>query len=246
MSPRFIDPDKATDFRKRSQWLIAELLVIVLGVLIALAIDQWREGVENAKIRKEYLHQLIADLQSTEDLMAEVGEENEVSLAAVDALVDAFESNAEPSLEKTRELLRTIQTFNNPVPVLGTAEALISTGDLRLIENAQSQTEITRYLSRSRDFFLVPLYPIEDDCAKLLHQINTLAIKDGIGIRQEDLRHGGNTTETEVAAFMDNAEAYAIALTLKRLMHSMKYYRDGIAADALKLRTSLQSQISAE
>jgi len=44
-----------------------ELLVIVLGVLIALAADRWMEGVREAADEQRYLSRIAVDLQATVD-----------------------------------------------------------------------------------------------------------------------------------------------------------------------------------
>ena len=53
------------------RWLIAELLIVILGVFIALAIDAWSKDTEDTARESEYLTQLIRDLQTTEDLVAD-------------------------------------------------------------------------------------------------------------------------------------------------------------------------------
>jgi len=51
--------------------LAIEILVVIIGILIALGIDEWREDVEDAKVVREYIHQVIADLRATEQLVAD-------------------------------------------------------------------------------------------------------------------------------------------------------------------------------
>jgi hypothetical protein len=46
---------------RQSRWFVAELIVIVVGVLVALGIDEWRENLDNAALEKQYLSQLIND-----------------------------------------------------------------------------------------------------------------------------------------------------------------------------------------
>ena len=144
-----------------SRWFLAELIIIVAGVLIALAIDQWRGNIEVLKLEQEYIEQLIADLQTTVEKMAAALETNDPGESAAEQLLAAFENGDPVALEAIRQLLSDINTLDNPVPVLGTVEALISTGDLRLMRSSETRSEITRYLSRSRDYWLFPIYQFE-------------------------------------------------------------------------------------
>jgi hypothetical protein len=43
--------------------LAAEFLIIVLGVLIALGVDDWRQGREELKVASDYLHDITAELR---------------------------------------------------------------------------------------------------------------------------------------------------------------------------------------
>jgi hypothetical protein len=42
-----------------------EFLVIILGVLVALGVDQWRESARDRQLEQEYLVRLVADLNDT-------------------------------------------------------------------------------------------------------------------------------------------------------------------------------------
>ena len=177
--------------------------------------------------------------------MAEVAERNAIGDAAIVDLVAAFESEEIPPLERIQQLLRSVWSFNNPVPVLGTAEALVSTGDLRLVENPSTRSEITGYLARSRDYFLIPLYQHEEEHRNLMRKILILAIKSGISVSTQG-GHAHRATGADVAEFLANAEAYAVAISLAGARNSMRSYRDGVTAASSELRSSLEPQISAE
>ena len=47
------------------RWLAAELMVVVLGVLIAFAADGWREDLQRVEEERLYLDRLSADLDAT-------------------------------------------------------------------------------------------------------------------------------------------------------------------------------------
>ena len=234
---------RLADFGRRSRWLAAELLVIVVGVLVALAIDEWRENVEDARTAAEYLHQLVADLESTERQMIDAGEVNGVSESATRKLVAAFEGRESTLLSDVRQLLTEVEVFDNPVPVLGAAEALMSTGDLRLIGDATTRLEITSYLSRSRDYFLVPLYQHEEVHRDLILQLYKLAQQYGIS-PQDSGGHAHGGKESDVSSFLASSEAYAVTLRLAKIKSDMAWYRQSVGADSSKMRQSLELLIA--
>jgi hypothetical protein len=51
--------------KSRVRWLAAELMVVVLGVLIAFAADGWREDLQQVQEERLYLDRLSEDLDAT-------------------------------------------------------------------------------------------------------------------------------------------------------------------------------------
>lgn len=56
--------DKNVDTRLNWRLLLGEFVVIVVGVLLALWVDQLREARVNAKLEVEYLKSLVTDLEA--------------------------------------------------------------------------------------------------------------------------------------------------------------------------------------
>jgi cell division protein ZapA (FtsZ GTPase activity inhibitor) len=239
---------KNEDNEKRLTWLgklsgqtrvvILELVLIVAGILIALAIDQWREGIDEAKRADVFLQQLVSDLASTEKQMADAADRTLESEQLAENIVNAFESGHIPTIAELRDWLAKTQYVNNPVPVLGTAEALVSTGDLRHIAQSQARSNITGYLSRSRDFWLVPLYNLEEFHADLYHELLTIADEYGITPSHRKGRIE-RTEDKDIYGFFASSRAYVAAAKLSETKHAMAGYRRGMAQEARELKESL-------
>ena len=56
-------------WRRGVSWFLAEFLVVVAGVLVALAVSAWWQGRLDRQHETEYLQQLDADLLATENDM---------------------------------------------------------------------------------------------------------------------------------------------------------------------------------
>lgn len=219
--------------------LVTELVVIIAGVLIALAIDEWRGNIKDAKTEAEYVQQLLADLQTTIDRVssAAAGEvDNEIATTKLLAL---FENSESEKPESVRSLLPLACEFSNPVPVLGTADTLVATGDLRLIRNATSRSKITQYLSQTRDYWLTPLYSGEDAFVLTCRRIKAIASMHGIYLEPGKGPYR-RKAEPDIEGFLGNTEAY---IEVTRLVGSRAYftnYEKALSSDASELQVTLR------
>ena len=133
------------------RWLATEFLVVALGVLAALVADATWENRAAERRANAYLAQLSADLLETERLIASYQEDSRVWNAATSELVQAFRLNDRPSADSLYVLVGGLASWAGPVrPVLGTFEALVSSGDLAAIRDEGLRIEITKYLESTR------------------------------------------------------------------------------------------------
>lgn len=228
--------------------LIAELFIVVAGILIALGIDEWRAKIADTDLEKIYLEQLIADLEETERKMANASQHQvtKVGQAAAESLLTAFENPEVAELDRINQLLIEMAGFSNPVPVLGTFEALIATGDLKLIRNAEIRSAITLYLSRARDFYLVPLYQYEDDYHDHLFRLTRIALAYGLTPPGRESKRRRNI-DPDIRGFLVDTDAYAEIVFLARTRRgAFANYRTRVAANAKELRQLLKSSVSPE
>jgi len=232
-------------FGSGSKRFIAEFVTIVAGVLIALAIDEWRGEIEDANLELQYLSQLTIDLQATENEIAEAAGRDAAPVNAAQRFLAAFEDGKPVTRQDAGRWLSEMRFFSTPVPVLGTVEALISTGDLRLVRNARVRSEITQYLSSSQNR-IGRFYQYEELSRDLYIQILVLAQTHGITpAHRSGLPHevSGSEADAAFAAFFANPEAYALVERFVANKSRMTSHRDSMAAEAAKLRELLAAQI---
>lgn len=132
----------------RNSWrfLLGEFVVVVVGVLFALWVDQLREARVNADLEVEYLESLVTDLDA--DLMQFDSAEawmrrSETAAATVLALYEGS-----PPTENAAELVAAVETAGwQYVPSItrNTIDDLRSTGNLRLITDAGLRRAIASY-----------------------------------------------------------------------------------------------------
>ena len=133
---------------KGVRWFAAEFLVVVTGVLVALAVQAVYQHRGNLKRERHYLSQIAADMRETEGLMAQSESAARIRDRAAPLLLRAYRTGAhEDSIFKW--LASSTQSLA-PSPVIGTVEALINSGDLSLIRNDSLRVHIARYVTQVR------------------------------------------------------------------------------------------------
>ena len=137
-------------WKKNIRWFSAEFLVVVSGVLIALALNSfWQSRLDSSR-EAAYLDQIRTDIEETRQQFAEALQFNEGMLLALDSLNSA--SNGLLMLSDEDIIRLNNLDFLWAVPVTGTVEALVSTGELHLISNDSLRTSVIQFVNESETF----------------------------------------------------------------------------------------------
>lgn len=130
----------------RLRWFLAEFLVVVSGVLVALALSSLAQDRRDRVREQAYLQQLSVDLAS--------------NVAGLQALVDATRGSADASARVLHRFWQDAPRLDDALvedlslprrtrryrPTMGTAEALIATGDLNLIQSPPLRAAILAHV----------------------------------------------------------------------------------------------------
>jgi hypothetical protein len=128
-------------FGRNLNWLVAELVVVVIGVVLGLAFSAWWQNFQDHKDSRLSLARLSENLTTTlHDLQGDI-EIIELSAEAARTLINSRPSDRTPEVAALA-LARIIDTRT---PVVESAEykALTSTGALRDIRNPKIVTAVT-------------------------------------------------------------------------------------------------------
>jgi len=134
----------------RVRWLAEEVTIIVVGILIALAIQSWVDDRDDRAREQEYLHQLRADLRETERVVMRNDSIYRVRDRSGVMLLHAFFTPERPPPDSVLVWAINATWYEPSKPVLGTAEALVATGDLALLQDRALRASITAYLAETR------------------------------------------------------------------------------------------------
>jgi hypothetical protein len=123
---------------------------VVVGILVALALNAWWAQRQDADRERAYLRQLDADLAETESSIAGYDRFLRPVDSTASLLVRAYRMPTPPPGDSLAAWLLVGSRFGVPRPVLGTVEALVATGDLGLVQDDTLRTEIVAYLEYNR------------------------------------------------------------------------------------------------
>lgn len=235
-------------FRQQSRWFLAEFIVIVAGVLIALGIDEWRERNQEYELEEQYLMQIVTDLRATEEQQATANSDNAPFRDAANALRAAFESDTYPEKEKIRVWLTEMRYLGWPDPIVATLESMVLTGDLRLVRDPNVRSQMTEYLSYARDSWQVPINQRVERHRELHFQIMLLAQVHGISPSYWNGPYRASTDGGEiqdVAAFLADPRAYIYVASFAENRDIFVGYRQTLIDKARLLREALETYVSA-
>jgi hypothetical protein len=144
---------RIADGLRRQDWttVFIELLVVVVGLLLGLELNNWSNDLKDRRLAEAYYEQLILDLEAdvatgeravrTADINVEMGQL--VYRAATQGNLEGI-GDADLVLS-----LVTAGFTERPLITRHTYDELISTGSLRLIKNAEIKRALSSYYSRS-------------------------------------------------------------------------------------------------
>lgn len=231
-------------FGGQFRWLAAELLIVILGVLIALAIDEWREDAENAAREAEYLTQLIRDLQSTEELIETAKSSGSGPQGAARTLLAAFESEMRLDVAQTRKLMADMRFFYYPNPKISTADAMVLTGEFRLIKDRSIRTKVTDYRAFARDDHISGVIDRSERNRELLFQFFLIAQSYGISPGHHKGQYS-DSSEPDISSFYADSNAY-VYLTgyIENKDILLGSYADNLLDEIRDLREALEQYAS--
>ena len=130
--------------------LLAELVVIAVGVGIALAVDNWNETRKERIAEREYLNGIATDLEASARSLQQTLASARENRAAIERLI-AIAEGAPPG--DARELagdLVLATYLGLPRMTTITFEELVSTGSLRLLRDAEFKRALAEMLEAFR------------------------------------------------------------------------------------------------
>ena len=144
------------------RFLLGEFVVIVVGVLMALWVDQLREARDNAELEVEYVGSLIIDVDADLAQFDEAERWMRRQESAAATVLALYEGS--PPTEDPADLTAAVETAGwqySPSITRNTIEDLRSTGNFRLLRDPALRRAIAAYY-RSMEEISIPLADMRD------------------------------------------------------------------------------------
>ena len=122
----------------------------MVGIVIGFQVTAWGQQRANRTQELAYLRQLAADLAETERLADQSTADNASGDRALTRLIQASYARRLAPRDSVLRWFRRSTALSEAVPVLGTAEALVTTGDLVLLRDDSLRSAVTAYVEASR------------------------------------------------------------------------------------------------
>ena len=175
---------------KRQDWIavIIELFVVVIGVLVALELNQWAERRQARSLEHVYLLRLKEDLQMERAVAGRFHEIAHDRLAAV-ALLEGLAKNPSMPVKDPRTVVCAISTISwgsfPPVHNISYQE-LQNTGRTSLIRSVSLRRALAQHYATLADFAVAGLDRVGQDrfeskATGLLSSSETIAIEQADG-----------------------------------------------------------------
>ena len=142
---------KKDSLNSKLTWFLGEFAVVVTGVLVALALNAWWQGRQDRSFERQYVDQLEQDIVQTIAGIEGASDADARSDRALTMLIRAYRTDPAPPRDS---LLRWSINAPNVVltaPILGTAETIVSSGDLRLIRDDSLRLSLPSFLESSKE-----------------------------------------------------------------------------------------------
>ncbi len=127
---------------KYFKYAIGEIVLVVIGILIALQVSNWNKQNEDRKLEKRYVSELILDLQKDSIFIADTRQTSYQQMLSKSKLTEYFEGQqfTEDSLiVYFGDQWKPVPKFN---PITTTLDELKSTGNIRVIQNSTIRRKI--------------------------------------------------------------------------------------------------------
>ncbi len=165
--------------RKYLFYAIGEVLLVMVGILLALQFNNWNTEKENKKKEHWYLNNLVEDIhyqqQDLKDLQAHYIECIEIGKSI---LMDYNQKYRFSDVDSLDAKLNTLMITDNFPYINNTYEELVSSGQLGLIQNKDLSTDIIDYYLFTKDseidvknnienVFYKVIYPVLNELAQI-------------------------------------------------------------------------------
>ena len=138
---------RENSFTRYLLYAIGEIVLVVIGILIALQVNNWNENRKSKAEREELISSLISDLKASRDRLSVMKQENEKSIARTNRfLALSYQDDQEVSIDSLKYYFSGAFNFPYFEPILTSYNQAISSGKISLINNKKFLDGMSQFL----------------------------------------------------------------------------------------------------
>ncbi|MFN2373106.1 MAG: DUF6090 family protein [Cyclonatronaceae bacterium] len=250
------------NLRKYLLYAIGEILLVVIGILIAVQINSWNQDRVNRSKEFEYLKGIHSDLNRQIESLNRTIEINERSISIVHGLLeeyirlDGFERN-----DSIFSRINTINRSASPTGIKTTFSELMYGAEIPLIRDERLRNEIVLFyqeldamIGRSRNnsevIFQSQLHPIFTNRTIVdLEQFNNVAFDFNLNLHPLSNPYSARTKELAFKNLEDPEMQleFINALNMKAIIEGLQRERSKlIIASAEQLKSRIEKEVQEE
>lgn len=132
---------------KYSRYAIGEIVLVVIGILIALQINEWNDNRKKGNLEVEFLREINDNLLKDTARINEVLEFNRAKVAAIKDMMIRFEEakSGDFDLQAFGQQMNILGTYDKFLPNRTAFDNLLDTETIGLISNEDIRTLISKY-----------------------------------------------------------------------------------------------------
>lgn len=193
-------------FLKYSRYAIGEIVLVVVGILIALQINNFNNILEQRKIEKEYLLSLQTEFNTNLNKINKSINDNKKQINSVEIMLTLFEIKIRDTInshELSNLIFSVFGTQATYQPSNGVLTDIISSGNLNLIKNEQLRQQLASFESKL-DFMKTQ----ENGTISTKQNMQDLFYKNG-SVRQVLISRGVNFEYQSISDSIDNKQLFS-------------------------------------
>lgn len=150
---------KKDEVRRYITYAIGEIALVVIGILIAVMINDWNEARRASQVEQTFLQDLRSELAANNSMLSTVIHYQEVSRDASLKLLDIYNSNFRNyDTKELDSLLAAVQWAWSFEPKLSVLNSIKSTGQIDIIKDEKIKTFITTFEESTKGSQLISLF----------------------------------------------------------------------------------------
>ncbi len=138
-------------FSRYLLYAIGEIVLVVIGILIALQVNNWKSEREDHSIANDYYCQLLADLELDKIQLEALTEAHHEKIQVGKQLIKDLHGMKQ-SKDELLQVFKTIARSDTYIPTHVAYSEMISSGNLGILKNKQLKKSLITYYTELENF----------------------------------------------------------------------------------------------